>query len=80
MGQQQTNGTQKNCSASRLAVLGFMEVGLVSRCLANHHACAHSGPTQGPSGGAHVSSPRVRVPGWLTGPTGWCLHPPFGPP
>ena len=36
-GKQQDKGTQENCSATWLTVVGFMSMGLVSRlCLANH--------------------------------------------
>ena len=36
-GEQQSKGTQENCSATWLAVTGFMVIGLVSRLsLANH--------------------------------------------
>ena len=36
-GEQEGKGTQENCSAAWLTVLGFMVMGLVSRCsLANH--------------------------------------------
>ena len=49
-GEQQSKGTQENCSAMWLAVSGFMVMGLVSGLpLANHLAWPIFGLTRGPS-------------------------------
>ena len=83
--EQQGKGTQENCSATWLAVSGFMVVGLVSGLsLANHLAWPVSGLTQGPSWRrVHRSGKRgssEEESGRLAGHImGWRLLPPLGP-
>ena len=59
-GEQEGKGTQENCSATWLAVSGFMVMGLVSGLsLANHLAWPIFGLTQGPSWWRAHLSPKM---------------------
>ena len=77
-------GDPGNCSAMRLAVLGFMVMGLVSRLsLANHLTWLKSSLTQGPSWWCvHLSAKMCNIEkdsGRFIGNTDWHLHPPSSP-
>ena len=78
-GEQQCQGTQENCSATWLAALGFMVMGLLSGLfLVPHLAWPIFGLTQGPSWWHTPLSAKtdtsVRASGRLAG----LLPPPFG--
>ena len=84
-GEQQGKGIQENCSATWLAVLGAVVMGLVSRLsLANHLAWPIFGLTQGPSlWREHLSAKMdssMKDSGRLVRHImGWCLLSSFGP-